>query len=232
MKTANNNNDENATAAKNNNNLTISTGNNSSSSSGISSQSSSSTSNPISPSISSESNSPQQQLNTQLSANNNSNQNGSLLTSAELTNHIVRNASPLNGKKTTTKEYEFNYKNLYISISCAKEDMEAKRTHRVVFTGGPCAGKTTAINRLKSFFENIGWKVFCIPETATFLLSSGILFYELNDESKEREREQIFFFKYLLFYFIHSLSIYLFVCLFVGIHSFIQKLASISKRIF
>lgn len=34
-----------------------------------------------------------------------------------------------------------------------------KRIHRVVLTGGPCAGKTTSINRIKNFFINIGWKV-------------------------------------------------------------------------
>ncbi len=28
-----------------------------------------------------------------------------------------------------------------------------------MLTGGPCAGKTTSINRIKNFFENIGWKV-------------------------------------------------------------------------
>lgn len=55
-----------------------------------------------------------------------------------------------------------------------------KRIHRVVLTGGPCAGKTTSINRIKSFFENIGWKAFCVPETASLLIGSGIHFYELG----------------------------------------------------
>lgn len=59
-----------------------------------------------------------------------------------------------------------------------------KRIHRVVLTGGPCAGKTTSINKIKNFFENIGWKVFCVPETATILLSTGIYFYELGKHSK------------------------------------------------
>lgn len=36
---------------------------------------------------------------------------------------------------------------------------DPKRIHRVVLTGGPCAGKTTGINKIKNFFENIGWKV-------------------------------------------------------------------------
>lgn len=56
-----------------------------------------------------------------------------------------------------------------------------KRIHRIVLTGGPCAGKTTSIQRIRSFFENIGWKAFCVPETATLLLGSGIQFYELGN---------------------------------------------------
>ncbi len=49
-----------------------------------------------------------------------------------------------------------------------------------MLTGGPCAGKTTSINRIKHFFENIGWKAFCVAETATVLLSSGIYFSDLD----------------------------------------------------
>ncbi|KAI3382968.1 hypothetical protein SNEBB_003130 [Seison nebaliae] len=58
------------------------------------------------------------------------------------------------------------------------------KLHKVVLCGGPCAGKTTAQSRLKSFFEEIGWKVFTVPETATILLTSGIKFSELD--KKER----------------------------------------------
>lgn len=68
---------------------------------------------------------------------------------------------------------------------------ETRRIHRVVFTGGPCAGKTTSINRIKSFFENIGWKVLCVPETATVLLSSGVYFCDLNDDSKMLFQENL-----------------------------------------
>lgn len=68
---------------------------------------------------------------------------------------------------------------------------ETRRIHRVVFTGGPCAGKTTSINRIKTFFENIGWKVLCVPETATILLSSGVYFCDLNDESKMLFQENL-----------------------------------------
>jgi thymidylate kinase len=66
-----------------------------------------------------------------------------------------------------------------------------RHVHRVVFTGGPCAGKTTSINRIKSFFENIGWKVFNVPETATFLLTSGIRFYDLDDDTRVAFQENL-----------------------------------------
>lgn len=36
--------------------------------------------------------------------------------------------------------------------------------------------------KLATFFENLGWKVFRVPETATVLMSGGIAFGELNDE--------------------------------------------------
>ena len=51
-----------------------------------------------------------------------------------------------------------------------------------MLTGGPCGGKTTGQAKLATFFENLGWKVFRVPETATVLMSGGIAFGELNDE--------------------------------------------------
>ena len=35
---------------------------------------------------------------------------------------------------------------------------------------------------MATFFENLGWKVFRVPETATVLMSGGIAFGELNEE--------------------------------------------------
>ena len=52
----------------------------------------------------------------------------------------------------------------------------------MVLTGGPCGGKTTGQAKLATFFENLGWKVFRVPETATVLMSGGIAFGELNEE--------------------------------------------------
>jgi len=56
------------------------------------------------------------------------------------------------------------------------------RVYKLVLTGGPCGGKTTAQSKLATFFESVGWKVFRVPETATVLMSGGIAFGNLNEE--------------------------------------------------
>ena len=56
----------------------------------------------------------------------------------------------------------------------------------MVLTGGPCGGKTTGQTRLATFFENLGWKVYRVPETANILLSGGVNFAELTPEAAEK----------------------------------------------
>lgn len=46
--------------------------------------------------------------------------------------------------------------------------------NKIVITGGPCAGKTTAIGWIKDVFIPKGYTVLVIPEVATDLISSGI----------------------------------------------------------
>ena len=38
------------------------------------------------------------------------------------------------------------------------------RVHRIVITGGPCAGKTTAMAKLSLRLQNMGFDVFVVPE--------------------------------------------------------------------
>lgn len=45
---------------------------------------------------------------------------------------------------------------------------------KIVITGGPCAGKSTALVRVQEAFEKMGYKVVVISETATELISGGI----------------------------------------------------------
>lgn len=69
-----------------------------------------------------------------------------------------------------------------------KDQQKAGKTpmvYKLVLTGGPCSGKTTGQTRLATFFENLGWKVFRVPETATILFSGGIRFAEMSKEEGE-----------------------------------------------
>jgi nucleoside-triphosphatase THEP1 len=40
-------------------------------------------------------------------------------------------------------------------------------------TGGPCAGKTTALSTINSYLSSRGYKVYIVPEAATLLMKSG-----------------------------------------------------------
>lgn len=45
---------------------------------------------------------------------------------------------------------------------------------RIILTGGPCAGKSTALAHISERFRNIGYNVFCVPEAATLLITGGM----------------------------------------------------------
>ncbi len=45
---------------------------------------------------------------------------------------------------------------------------------KIVITGGPCAGKTTALSWIQNEFSKRGYKVLFVPETATELISGGV----------------------------------------------------------
>ncbi|XP_044731899.1 TRPL translocation defect protein 14 isoform X2 [Chrysoperla carnea] len=72
-----------------------------------------------------------------------------------------------------------------------KMDKSEKRVYRLVLTGGPCGGKTTGQSRLSTFFENMGWKVFRVPETATVLLSGGVKFSDLSEQEALKFQENL-----------------------------------------
>ncbi|CAD5121045.1 DgyrCDS9586 [Dimorphilus gyrociliatus] len=65
------------------------------------------------------------------------------------------------------------------------------KVYKVVLTGGPCGGKTTGQVRLCSFFENIGWKVYRVPEAANTLLCGGVKFTSLCEEEIYKFQENL-----------------------------------------
>ena len=45
---------------------------------------------------------------------------------------------------------------------------------KIVITGGPCAGKSTAMTWIQDHFTKLGYKVLFIAETATELITGEI----------------------------------------------------------
>ncbi len=45
---------------------------------------------------------------------------------------------------------------------------------KIVITGGPCAGKTTAMSWIQNHLSRLGYTVLFIPETATELITGGV----------------------------------------------------------
>ena len=66
------------------------------------------------------------------------------------------------------------------------EEQRKRKIWRLVLTGGPCGGKTTGQACLSTFFENLGWKVYRVPETANILLSGGVDFADLTKEAQQQ----------------------------------------------
>jgi CYTH domain-containing protein len=48
-----------------------------------------------------------------------------------------------------------------------------RRIHHVVYTGGPCGGKTTALAQTEEHFSQLGYRVVMVPEAATLLINAG-----------------------------------------------------------
>ena len=53
---------------------------------------------------------------------------------------------------------------------------------RIVLTGGPCAGKTSALERIIEYFTDKGYKVFTIPEMPTLFTQAGMNYLTKNKE--------------------------------------------------
>ena len=48
------------------------------------------------------------------------------------------------------------------------------KINKIVLTGGPCAGKTTALSWINNYFSKRGYTVLFVPETATELITNGV----------------------------------------------------------
>lgn len=55
-----------------------------------------------------------------------------------------------------------------------REEKTMPEIKKVVITGGPCAGKTTAMSWIQNAFTQKGYAVLFVPETATELITGGV----------------------------------------------------------
>lgn len=71
---------------------------------------------------------------------------------------------------------------------------------KIVITGGPCAGKSTAMSWIQNAFTQKGYRVLFVPETATELITGGIapwtcgsnLDFQMSLIGLQMEKERIF----------------------------------------
>lgn len=71
---------------------------------------------------------------------------------------------------------------------------------KIVITGGPCAGKTTAMTRIQKEFERRGYRVLFVSETATELITGGVapwtcgsnLDYQICQLGLQKYKESVF----------------------------------------
>ena len=54
------------------------------------------------------------------------------------------------------------------------ETKEDKKVYKIALTGGPCAGKTTALSWIDNYFSKKGYSVLFVSETATELITGGV----------------------------------------------------------
>ena len=64
-------------------------------------------------------------------------------------------------------------------LNHTKEQKDVKIS-KIVLTGGPCAGKTTALTWINNYFSKRGYTVLFVPETATELISNGVAPWTCN----------------------------------------------------
>ena len=55
-----------------------------------------------------------------------------------------------------------------------KEGKNKMEITKIVITGGPCAGKSTAMSWVQNAFSKMGYTVLFVPETATELITGGV----------------------------------------------------------
>eukprot|EP00735_Rhodelphis_limneticus_P009854 TRINITY_DN2884_c0_g1::TRINITY_DN2884_c0_g1_i1::g.5185::m.5185 TRINITY_DN2884_c0_g1::TRINITY_DN2884_c0_g1_i1::g.5185 ORF type:complete len:456 (-),score=136.99,sp/Q7K556/TTD14_DROME/38.27/3e-89,AAA_28/PF13521.1/1.9e-25,AAA_17/PF13207.1/0.0014,NTPase_1/PF03266.10/0.024,NTPase_1/PF03266.10/7.9e+02,Thymidylate_kin/PF02223.12/0.022,ArgK/PF03308.11/0.053,AAA_18/PF13238.1/0.12,AAA_19/PF13245.1/0.33 TRINITY_DN2884_c0_g1_i1:270-1637(-) len=60
------------------------------------------------------------------------------------------------------------------------QNKPAESIYRIALTGGPCAGKTTALTRVTDRLTSLGFRVYKVPEAASMLMTGGATPFNLD----------------------------------------------------
>ena len=85
-------------------------------------------------------------------------------------------------------------------LLCMREEGRKMEISKIVITGGPCAGKSTAMSWVQNAFTQMGYTVLFVPETATELITGGVapwtcksnVEYQKCQMKLQMEKEKIF----------------------------------------
>lgn len=108
------------------------------------------------------------------------------------------------GRASITEEELTNLASVYEvspdQLRQLEKESDEPRITKIVLTGGPCAGKTTAMSWIQNAFLKRGYRVLFVPETATELMTGGVapwtcgsnLAYQCCHIGLQIAKEQIF----------------------------------------
>ena len=69
--------------------------------------------------------------------------------------------------------------------------MEKPAIYRIVLTGGPCGGKSTALAHIAERMQALGFTVYRVPEAATIVLGGGVNIQGISPEVRVGLQEAI-----------------------------------------
>jgi predicted ATPase len=103
---------------------------------------------------------------------------------------LYQNKHLFKSKKYDVKEITSEFSEILPiqEVQCETQE-EKTQIYRIVLTGGPCAGKSTAMAHISNKLMSLGFNVFVVPEAATLLITGGGL-YSTNMTTEQLVRFQ------------------------------------------
>jgi len=83
-------------------------------------------------------------------------------------------------------EHDQRIKQLFAENNSMKNDGKPP-IYKIVLTGGPCGGKSTALSIMSDRLRSFGFRVFIVPEAATIVITGGGIYKDMNHASTDQK---------------------------------------------